>query len=626
MTLTFNAALTIQDQGQIVADQISMGPTSALTVTSGGLLEVPGVLNSLTPVTVDGGTFMGSQLIAPAVSVIHGGLLTSETSTASQMYKLELDVTGTLSVDSSSKIDVSGKGYLPGYTTGNTTEGGVTGIAGGSYGGLGSAVDGTPNAVYGDYADPSDWGSGGGKQPGGGLVRIVAATLTLDGQLLADGFAPVNNVIAGGGSGGGIYVAVDHLQGTGLIGARGGDAGNYGDFYGGSGGGGRIALFTPDSAGFDTSKITAQGGYGAGAWNHLPPRPRPSIGTLVIRAGGISGWTPLGLPGQNSVVITDNVVIADDRTRVRPEHPGMTLTFNAALTIQDQGQIVADQISMGPTSALAVTSGEVLEVPGILNSRTLVTVDGGTFMGSQLSAPAVSVIHGGLLTSETSTASQMYKLELDVTGTLSVDSSSKIDVSGKGYLPGYTTGNTTEGGVTGIAGGSYGGLGSAVDGTPNAVYGDYADPSDWGSGGGKQPGGGLVRIVAATLTLDGQLLADGLRPVNPTTAGGGAGGGIYVAVDHLQGAGLISARGGDAGNSGDFFGGSGGGGRIALFTPDLAGFDTSRITAQGGYGAGAGTVWIVQAQPRAQRALACSGRSQRRDRQSGNHIFRIKFQ
>ncbi len=44
-----------------------------------------------------------------------------------------------LVVDASSAIDVSGKGYLPDYTLGNTTAGARSGsVAGGSYGGLGS--------------------------------------------------------------------------------------------------------------------------------------------------------------------------------------------------------------------------------------------------------------------------------------------------------------------------------------------------------------------------------------------------------------------------------------------------------------------------------------------------------
>ncbi len=43
------------------------------------------------------------------------------------------------------------------------------------------AVSGPTNATYGDYADPTDWGAGAFGS-GGGLVRIVAGTLALDGK------------------------------------------------------------------------------------------------------------------------------------------------------------------------------------------------------------------------------------------------------------------------------------------------------------------------------------------------------------------------------------------------------------------------------------------------------------
>src|SRR5206468_1088977 len=145
---------------------------------------------------------------------------------------------------------------------------------------------------------------------------------------------------------------------------------------------------------------------------------------------------------------------------------------------------------------------------------------------------------------------QVHKLNLSVAHQLYIDATSRIDVSGKGYLPGRTTGNTTVGGAKGRRGaGSYGGVGGAYgsDGSTgivsatNPVYGDYADPDDWGSGGTNglgtfnTSGGGLVKITAATLRLDGQLLADGVRTDD---GGGGSGGGVYVAVSTLSGSGL----------------------------------------------------------------------------------------
>ena len=108
---------------------------------------------------------------------------------------------------------------------------------------------------------------------------------------------------------------------------------------------------------------------------------------------------------------------------------------------------------------------------------------------------------------------------------------SRIDVSYNGYLPGHTSGNTTNGASTGTSGGSYGGLGGGL-GVPNAIYGDYADPEDWGSGGStgsRSPGGGLVRITANVFVLGGMLLADGAEGSSPlaTVNSGGSGGGIW---------------------------------------------------------------------------------------------------
>ena len=190
-----------------------------------------------------------------SVQLISGAVLTHSANTATETHELDLNVTEQVIVDSSSKIDVTGKGYLGGRTTGNTTEGAATAKASASYGGLGEMGPGaSTNAVYGNYADPDEWGSGGGGPngaAGGGLVRLTADTLELNGQVLANGQA-VGGFDSGDGSGGGIYVSVKTLVGTGLIKARGG-GGSY------PGGGGRIAVYASDLTSFDTSRITAEG-------------------------------------------------------------------------------------------------------------------------------------------------------------------------------------------------------------------------------------------------------------------------------------------------------------------------------------------------------------------------------
>src|SRR6266446_1906212 len=226
----------------------------------------------------------------------------------------------------------------------------------------------------------------------------------------------------------------------------------------------------------------------------------------------------------------------------------------------------------------------------IIVSGATVTIDGPHSFSSLL------LTNGAVLTHSSCTTTATHRLDLAISNAIAVSGNSRIDVSYRGYVLGQTSGNTTNGAATGHAGGSYGGLGAAYNGTPNAVYGDYADPDDWGSGGAgiadNGYGGGLARIVVGALALDGQLLADGIN--------NGSGGGIYVAVNTLRGAGLIRAMGG----LGPYAGGAGGGGgRVAVYAADMAGFDLSRITAPGGHTAnsdgGAGTVYVAQGLPHA---------------------------
>jgi len=76
-------------------------------------------------------------------------------------------------------------------------------------------------------------------------------------------------------------------------------------------------------------------------------------------------------------------------------------------------------------------------------------------------------------------------------------------------------------------------------------------PCRSGSGGarfGQNPtlpgnGGGVVRIVADSVDLEGSILADG-NPPAVTQGGAGSGGAIYIRAGTLVGAGSVSASGG----------------------------------------------------------------------------------
>ena len=445
--------------------------------------------------------------------------LDDRATTTNQEDSLVLTVTNNLLVDASSSINVTALGYLEGYTQGNTTNGGSTYLAGGSYGGSGNFFPGSvANAVYGDYRNPNDLGSGSGTYgqsgSGGGLVRITAGSAQIDGQILANGETSYN-----GGSGGGVYLNAGALSGSGTINANGGSAnGNNG------GGGGRVAIYYSSLSGSVlTNNVAAIGGSGpsgAGSAGTVYLQQAGQLGELLVNnnGAGVGISTPLG-------VVTDTVFQVDNL------------------------------VILG-TNTVAATAG-----------------------GAPILANSVALLNGAVLTQPATTTNQTYSLQLTITNNLLVDQASRIDVSGLGYLAGYTLGNTTGGGAKFTTGGSYGGVGAiCCGGVATTVYGDYHNPDNLGSGSGPYgngaPGGGLVRLMAASAQVNGSILANGGNGYD-----GGSGGGIMVSVGTLSGSGIIAANGGNAtGNDG------GGGGRVAIYTWAGLTMPLTNITANGGKG------------------------------------------
>src|SRR5258706_4954459 len=312
----------------------------------------------------------------------NGATLTCPASTATQMHKLEVEVAGTITVDGTSLIDVSGRVYVGGYHSGNVTNSALAGNGGGSFGGLGG---GAASGVYGDYADPEDWGSGGTKGPGGGQVRLEADWLQLDGQLLANGAASCNG---GAGAGGGVLVMVGTLAGNGLVQASGGGqvCGNGGTA---GGGGGRIAVYAQNLAGVNTNGFVARGGGGTatdgGAGTvYLRDTDEPFWTLIIDETTGPVGWTPLGLPGTNQLVVPDRVIIRGVNAYVRAEHPGLVLEFQNELRIENSALFIVDGTSLVLDVPPVVRNGGQLQVAGpwtlnvplTLTTNGLITVSG----------------------------------------------------------------------------------------------------------------------------------------------------------------------------------------------------------------------------------------------------------
>jgi hypothetical protein len=412
-------------------------------------------------VAIDGPHAFNSLLLT------NGAVLTHSPCTATETHKLDLTVTNALVVSTNSRIDVSGKGYVAGRTTGNSTNAAATGFGGGTYGGSGSigAWGGTPNSPYGYYIAPEDWGSGSGLGQGGvaggGLVRIRTTTILLDGQILADGGTD-SGTVRGGGSGGGILVVAEEaIAGNGTIRAGGGNASCCG--FSGAGGGGRVALYARDLSEFSgAQKVTAPGGMSSGGAGTVYLRDLDeAYGMLVIAgANGGNGFTPLGLPGENHLAIPDVVVVSGANSRLRTEHASLMLDFQnniiitnggslavegdwhlsvaTALRLADGGQLIVSG-SLTAELATPLIAGGYLTVIGAYMSSVPVTVEGGTLTVDRIVAPGLTVTNGGVLTCPASTATEMHKLEVEVVGTVSVSTNSRIDVSGKGYVAGRTS-------------------------------------------------------------------------------------------------------------------------------------------------------------------------------------------
>jgi hypothetical protein len=577
------SAFTVTVNANAQAHSLWIKDPDAIVVSTGGLLTISGGLTSDALVKVVGGVLAAGQVTVPGLTVQQNGVVEA------QANELDLNVSGQITVDATSRIDVSGEGYAQGQTTAGNS--GAQGPSGGSYGGLGGVYGGSTNAVYGDYTNPTDFGSGAGAVggshgAGGGLVRLTADTLALDGKILADGTVAIQfGVGQGAGSGGGVYVSVTTLEGTGSIQAAGGSSSSVGWLAGG--GGGRIAVYAADWSGFALSNIQAQGSTGnnssGGTGTVYLKQAGSASGTLIVDAGtGGNGATPLGLPGDSSHSFPDAVIVQGSNTHAIGASLDLTLNFR---------------------NTLSITGGASLSVSGTLTSTTTILVSGGLLAASQVVTPGLTVQQSGAV------AAQGHELDLTVSGQVAVDVTSRIDVSGQGYARGQTTGGGTAGAAQGLSGGSYGGLGGAHSGPTNDVYGDYANPTNWGSGGSfissdttGGSGGGLVRLTAATLALDGQILANGTASSAPGAfgrfpGGAGAGGGAYVSVTTLQGAGSIQAAGGTNGVGGSD-GAGGGGGRVAVYATDWSAFDLTKIQALGGVGGnvsgGAGTVYLKQ--------------------------------
>jgi len=438
-------------------------------------------------------------------------------------------------VAAGSKISADGQGY-------ETSQGpgaGPTQNDGGSYGGRGGWNSGT---TYGSATAPTDLGSGGGSDTGdwshgGGAIRLdVSETLTLDGEVTANGMIATSwwgsNV--SGGAGGSIYVTAGTLTGSGTFAANGAS----GPYYGVGGGGGRIAVYYRDGSSFTGfASSTASAG--------------PARDGYPVAQDGTAAFFDTSVPGKLMSVFQRFVFDEDAAVH----YGGISLSDSALLEVGGGSRITLDQDLSVTDHSTVLLHGK--NVSGLVNGRW---------------AGAGAKIHAA---------------------NMMVDGTSKISADGEGYMTRQGPGA----GPGGNDGGSYGGRGAYNSGP---TYGSASFPIDLGSGGdgdgsggsgdGWSRGGGAIRLdVSDTLTVDGEITADGVYFSSGWTvrASGGSGGSVFVSAKNVTGSGTIAAKGGRY----NYYGSFGGGGRIAIHYWGEMSLPTANITAAaGGPPAGDGTI------------------------------------
>ena len=183
----------------------------------------------------------------------------------------------------------------------------------------------------------------------------------------------------------------------------------------------------------------------------------------------------------------------------------------------------------GPSATIAT-----LTVQGGYDGKIVVdTVYSGTFETFAVAGDVV--MRGGTLSqkvNDTST-SDTYRLKMSVGGDLTVYGSAKIDVSGCG--PHNNVANKS------IA------YASDMD-TIGSTWGDPKLPTACGKAGqnkSKAGGGGAIYLtVAGKTTMNGSMLADGVRTISNYASsenGWGCGGSIYLETGFFEGSGTVSA-------------------------------------------------------------------------------------
>lgn len=543
---------------------------------------------------------------------------------------LTVGATGVIHGDARGYAGVmSGAGLGPGGALVSGNRG--SGAGHGGRGGQGyTSVVSAAGPAYGDPVYPllpgssGSYGGAGGALPsgnGGGAILIDASgRVTINGRVSADG--QKGNPYKGSGSGGSVLIQCQTLQGDGTLRADGPDASTSG---GGEGGGGRIAVHYDATAQallpIPVLKLSVKAG------KHAVFDSVSEFGTIYLTdtrlltaaVTDIRGW--LYVPGftswsLDSLALTNSYlgIMADGfELSVTGDVGGSgnrLLAFRSNVTVTVGGNLDSDLVLENgstltvagdlrlPTASLpnyqSRMEGTDLLVGGDLDLEYIwqfagAATNGLIDYGALITVSNAMTVASGatfyLTSHPTNGGSALIRagsFTLAQGATINADTRGFGGTSTVSYGPGRGSGGGYRGGGGGYGGrggyGSSGGNPYNAGGVSNGLpFAPLLPGSAGGYGNGvvSSFGGGLVRIEADEVQIDGTITANGERKDYP---GSGAGGGIFIKTRIYSGGpdAVLQANGGSYGSQG---GGVGGGGRIAVWRGKVDAAVTAKILA-----------------------------------------------
>ena len=590
----------------VINGSYASAPTLDLTGGSATFNSVTVGSSADSILTISNSTTTKKLITTANFTIGANGTTTHTANGGVQTHSLVIDVGGDALI--TGYMDVNGKGHSSGQGPGTGgTQGQYSTDGGASYGGLGTAGYSAvvAGSVYGSLSSPAELGSGGGGSgsgSGGGAIKLsVTGTLTVNGWILSRGGDASLATGDAGGSGGSIWLVAGTITVSGTIAANGGDGGmeGYNSRDGGSGGGGRIAIYYTTNTHSGTVSVygsSMNAAHISTSGTVYDKDTDDSYGSLTINNNGNNSIlsTPLidgtyNFKGFTASGLAEVLLSASDIINTE------TITLSASSTLLNTDAAITVTSSFTISNGAQYEQSETASLTATAASFTAAAGAGPTFWdihkdGSTPTFTSATIASGATLTHSAQATAHTYSLKLAVSGNMTVTGDINVNDRGYRYGQGPGTGGT-KGQYSTDGGASYGGLGTLGYGiAAGVVYGYQYAPIDIGSGGGGSTGsgsgGGAIKLIAGGIfTVNGSILSSGGDAGSSTGDAGGSGGSIWIEGETITGSGTIAANGGDGGVEGysSRDGGGGGGGRMIIYHTLTESLDGT-ITVTGGNG------------------------------------------